>query len=216
MKAFYAILPLTMMAVLATAADTPPENRDEKKQENAAKPLPDQANAKFTYRQRMVTGSVMDLKEADITADGKSENHLLAKVQTYGGHVVIVDLGAKAALKNEIKTGDEIAAFGITGRLNERPLVVANKVATIMPIEGREEIFESVPVNFDDRQGNNAQDMKSNHQFSQEALRRSNENDKQELEGFKGGYTPGQNVQQGQPLNTDYNRQGFRTPCEDR
>jgi len=274
MKALYGILPLAMVALIASAADepgqpnqgnqgNPPQLTEQQKQENAQKPLPDQGNQQFTYRQRMVTGQVLDTKEADVTAEGKSENHLLAKVKTYSGHVVIVDFGPKNVLKNEIKTGDEIAAFGITGRMNERPLVVASKVATIQPIQGREDIYESIPASYlqEQQQGqqqgqqqqqgeqrtglNNGQN--SNQQFTQEAIRRSNENDRRELEGFQGGqpnqqqqgvnpgqnfgqnqpqqgYTPGQNFdqqqqfnqQQQQQFNTNFDRQGFRTPCEDR
>jgi len=236
MKALYGILPLVMAALVASAADEPvqpnqgnqgnPPLTEQQKQENAQKPLPDQGNQQFSYRQRMVTGQVLDTKEADVTAEGKSENHLLAKVKTYSGHVVIVDFGTKTALKTEIKTGDEIAAFGITGRMNERPLIVASKVATIQPIQGRDDIYESVPASFmqEQQQGeqrtglNNAQN--SNQQFTQEAIRRSNENDRRELEGFQGGqpnqqgYVPGQQPQQ--QFNTNFDRQGFRTPCEDR
>jgi len=252
MKAFYGILPLAMVALIASAADEPgqpnqgnPPQTEQQKQENAQKPLPTQGDQQFTYRQRMVTGQVLDTKEADVTAEGKTESHLLAKVKAYSGHVCIVDLGPKSALKSEIKTGDEIAAFGITGRMNERPLVVASKVATIQPIQGREDIYESIPAGYlqeQQQQGqqrtgmNNPQNpnqqfngqnpnqqnngQNSNQQFTQEAIRRSNENDRRELEGFPGGqpaqqgYIPGQQPQQ--QYNTNFERQGVRTPCEDR
>jgi len=299
MKAFYAILPLAMAALISSAADQPgqgnqgqgnqgnqgqgnqqnqnaPHLTEQQRQENAQKPLPSEGNTQFTFRQRMVTGQVMDTKEADITTEGKSENHLLAKVKTYTGHVVIVDLGTKSALKNDIKNGDEIAAFGVTGRLNERPLVVASKVATIQPIQGREDILESIPASYmQDQQGQQGQQRtgmnnqqfngqnqqfngqnpnqqfngqnpnqqysgqqfgqnqqfngqnpnqqfngQNNQQFTQEAIRRSNENDRRELEGFQGGqpnqqgYIPGQQPQQ--QYNANFDRQGVRTPCEDR
>ena len=114
-------------------------------------------------------GKVADTKEAEVTAEGKKETHFLAKITTYDNHTVIVDLGDKSALKTEVKSGDEIAAFGVTGRLNQRPLILAAKFATIVPIEGREEIFESVPVS------NQNDSANSNQQFSQQALERSND-----------------------------------------
>ncbi len=178
------LIPFFCLALSVSAADESqpkpdrppltPEQRDPKLSEN------DKGEQNLTYRQRMVTGQVTDTKETEVTAEGKTENHFLAKVTTYGNRVVIVDFGQKSALKNEIKAGDEIAAFGITGRLNQLPLVVASKFAHIQNIEGREDIYEAVPINTDNRSDNSntPTDLATNNKsFSEEALRRSNNND---------------------------------------
>jgi len=185
MKQVLQILITGLMSTCLWAADEvnpnqPPPPREEQQAAKEEKLKP--GNENLTYRQRMVTGKVDEVKEIDITADGKAENHLLVKVTTLNKHVVIVDLGPKAGLKNEIKAGDEIAAFGITGRLNERPLIVASKFAQIMPIEGRDDIYESIPVSYN-QDGQNQQNQQgqtadaSNQRFAQDALQRSNAND---------------------------------------
>jgi hypothetical protein len=174
MKKFYGILPVVLMAAIAWASDAPtqpnenaqPENRDQNQAEQSKAPK----QATLTYRQRMITGKVADMKEADVATEGKTENHFLAKVNTHDNRVVVVDLGPRSGLKAEIKPGDEIAAFGITGRLNQRPLIVASKVATIVPIEGREEIYESIPASYERSEG-----ATPNERFAEEALRKSNE-----------------------------------------
>jgi len=176
------VLQLVLVAVVSTslcAADGPnqPPQRDDQRQADAPNDNLKPGQENLTYRQRMVTGKVNEIKEIDVTADNKNENHLLAKVTTVNNNVVIVDLGPRASLKNEVKAGDEIAAFGITGRLNERPLIVASKIATITPIEGREEIYESIPVNYDRNAQNNQNAGTSNERFAQDALQRSNAND---------------------------------------
>jgi len=172
MNKFLAILPaifaLALSAADAPATPAPTARPDDPAQGDALK----NGAESLHYRQRIVTGKVTDMKDTDVTAEGKTENHLLAKVTTFTNRVVIVDLGARKALKNEIKTGDEIAAFGITGRLNELPLVVASKVATIMPIEGREEIFESIPVDNNPK----TEGANSSERLSKEAIQKSNEN----------------------------------------
>lgn len=86
-------------------------------------------------RQRLVAGKVIDVKEADING----QNHLLAKVETFGGHVAVIDLGMKEQMpKLSIENGQQIVAFGTVGRLNKLPLVVAEKVGQIMEVPGRE------------------------------------------------------------------------------
>lgn len=194
MKRYFAILPIAVLSLMVAAADQPnqpaqdnrdqnnaqnrdqfnrddrqvtQDNRDEHRDPNAPK------QAELSYRQRVITGKVLDTKEADVTAEGKTEKHFLAKVQTFDGFPVVVDFGSKENLKTEIKKDDEIAAFGIAGRMNKKPLVFASKIAMITPIDGRDEIFESTPVSFDQNQDPNAagnQNPNSSERLGQEAL----------------------------------------------
>jgi len=171
MKKFHAILPIALFAIAVSAADAPAPPTQPPPSDNKNPDALKQGVETMHYRQRVVTGKVSDMKETDVAAEGKTENHMLAKVTTYHDRVVIVDLGPRNALKTEIKTGDEIAAFGITGRLNQLPLIMASKVATIVPIEGREEIYESIPVDYQPSDAAN-----SSQRLSQEAMRKSNDN----------------------------------------
>src|ERR1043165_140391 len=135
MNKFYAIFTAALMTLLVSAADQPsppaPPNNDKFPAEQSSDPKKKEES--LTYRQRMITGKVTDVKELEVTAEGKNESHLLAKVSMYPetDHIIVIDLGPKAALKTEIKTGDEIAAFGVTGRINKHPLIVASKIAMI-------------------------------------------------------------------------------------
>jgi len=180
MKTFYTLVPLALLAVMISAADAPspapqnpPENRGpatpEVRGEKNGGNLPQSGDANLMYRQRMATGKVTDMKEAEITVEGKTETHLLAKLSTFGDRSIVVDLGPRAGLKSEIKNGDEIAAFGTVGRLNERPLIVASKIATIIPIEGRQDIYESIPANYEQSNASN-----SDRSLARDALQSSN------------------------------------------
>jgi len=174
MNKFFAMFPIALFAIVVSAADAPapppnqpapPENQPSAQQSDALK----KGEQTLHYRQRTVTGKVADLKETEVTPQGKpAENHMLAKVNTHEGRTVIVDLGPRNALRNEIKTGDEIAAFGITGRMNERPLIVAHRVGTVLPIEGREEIYESLPADYQPTEG-----LNSSERVPQDTIRRS-------------------------------------------
>lgn len=175
MYRLYPLATIVLASCLASAADNPapppnpnqPPPGEQRDQANNLQP----GHENLSYRQRLVTGKVDEVKEIDVSSDGKkTENHLLAKMTTYGGRMVIVDLGPREGLKSEVKAGDELAAFGITGRLNERPLIVASKIATIVPIQGREDVFESIPVSYD----NQSENSSNNAQFGKDAINRSN------------------------------------------
>jgi len=194
MKQCFAILPIAVLSLMVAAADQPNQPNQDNRDPNNNTANRDQFNrdqdnrdqntaqdqqkgpkqADLSYRQRVVTGKVLDTKEADVTAEGKTEKHFLAKVQTLENFPVIVDFGPKEKLKSEINKDDEIAAFGIAGRMNKKPLVFASKFAMITPIDGRDEIFESVPVSFNgqnenaNQAGNQAQN--SSQQLGQQAF----------------------------------------------
>jgi len=190
----------------------------------------------LTYRQRMVFGTVKDVKDIDVTAEGKTENHMLAKLETQDKQLIVVDLGPRGGLKSEVKAGDEIAAFGIAGRLRQKPLIVASKIATIVPIEGREPIFESVPASFTTEQGKEsganintntterfAQDERRSDKgssFSQEQVRGTTEQNGNSNAQFsqeairrsnEGQFNPSANYAPPQPAN--YGPQGTRSDC---
>jgi hypothetical protein len=96
-------------------------------------------------RQRLVAGKVLDVKEADING----QNHMLAKVETFKGHIAVIDLGMKEQMPNlSIQKGQQIFAFGTVGRLNKLPLIVAEKVGQIMDVPGRELQEQSQPTTY--------------------------------------------------------------------
>lgn len=249
MKRCFAILPIAMLALVVSAADQPippnQGNRDQNNQNDVTnrdqfnRDQNSQANrdgntrdpnfaqdnkqpkqAELSYRQRVVTGKVLDTKEADVTAEGKTEKHFLAKIQTLENFPVCVDFGPKENLKTEIKKDDEVAAFGIAGRLNNKPLVFASKVALITPIANREEIFESVPVGFNQGQGNQQGNsgQNSTERLGQQAFQGDRNFDPRMSGDFNGDpRMSGNNPNfQGQPMN--FQQQPFRTgsDCENR
>jgi hypothetical protein len=108
------------------------------------------ARMKMGYRQRLVAGKVLDMKDVEVKGYGQqqSETHVLARIRTFKGATVIVDLGLRNQMPEPVKVGDQIVAFGTVGRLNRRPVIIADKMAEIRNIPGRREIYESYPVNY--------------------------------------------------------------------
>jgi len=161
MKKFCALIPFLFAVVLFAADDKnpppnqpPPPQATDKDKDNLAKDEHSKGpkEESLSYRQRMVFGTVKDVKDIDVKAEGKTENHMLAKLEMHDKQMIVIDLGPRGGLKSEVKAGDEIAAFGIAGRLHQKPLIVASKIATIVPIEGRDQIFEAVPASYSTEQ----------------------------------------------------------------
>ncbi|HLX62367.1 MAG TPA: hypothetical protein VKX17_13905 [Planctomycetota bacterium] len=165
MSRHFLIFPVALLSFTLFAADTPTTPNESSADKDKAAQSKEPKQQDLSYRQRIVTGKIAGMKDAEVKAEGKTETHTLAKIQTPGEHVIVVDLGTHGSLKTEFKEGDEIAAFGIAGRMNQKPLLVASKVAKIVPIEGRDDIYESIPASFEEnRQGNNFDGRQMNGQ----------------------------------------------------
>ena len=127
------------------------ERRDMDRNEaadNEAQPPSEQAletssngemHERLGIRQRMICGKIQDTKELSI--EGQKDSHVLAKVETRMGNTVVIDLGPRATIPNSVslQNGSELAAFGTIGRLNGFPLIIAEKVAEVREIPGRQQ-----------------------------------------------------------------------------
>lgn len=85
---------------------------------------------------RLVNGRVTDKREVSIK--GQSQKHLLVKIQTPRGRTALLDLGTanNASLKDvNLNKGEFISAIGRMGRINGRPVLVADHVAEIVTID---------------------------------------------------------------------------------
>jgi hypothetical protein len=82
---------------------------------------------------RTVDGTVVHTRKMKI--EGQPEEHMLVKLQTEGG-IVIVDLGAVSKVPAvDLAEGKCLAASGVVGKLNERPLIIADSVGNLSAIE---------------------------------------------------------------------------------
>ena len=82
---------------------------------------------------RTIEGVVMHSRNMKI--EGEAEEHVLVKVQTEQG-IVVLDLGNVSTLpKVEIAEGKAIAATGYVGTINGKPLIVADSVGNLSEIQ---------------------------------------------------------------------------------
>ena len=73
-----------------------------------------------------VTGKLQDMRTVNVTGDGQ---HVLAKLLTKSGKTIVVDLGRPQDLSGrKFRRGQEISALGRGGRINGKPLIVADRI----------------------------------------------------------------------------------------
>lgn len=73
-----------------------------------------------------VTGKLQDVRTVNIRGDGP---HVLAKLSTKSGKTVVVDLGRPQDLTGrKFRRGQEISALGRGGRINGKPVIVADRI----------------------------------------------------------------------------------------
>ncbi len=82
---------------------------------------------------KTIEGVVMNSRKLKI--EGESEEHVIAKVQTDQG-VVMLDLGLSSALPNvDLSEGKAVAATGFVGTINDKPLIVADSIGNLSTIK---------------------------------------------------------------------------------
>jgi len=82
---------------------------------------------------RTVEGSVIHTRHVKI--EGETNDHMLAKVQTENG-IVVLDLGNCDALPANVNllAGQSLAATGFVGQLNGKPIILANSMGNLNTI----------------------------------------------------------------------------------
>lgn len=82
---------------------------------------------------RVVEGTV--IHTCKVAIDGQQEGHLLCKLKTEGG-IVVVDLGVSGAIpKVDLSEGQWVVATGFVGDLNDKPIIVADSVGNLRSIK---------------------------------------------------------------------------------
>jgi len=82
---------------------------------------------------RTVDGTVMNSRK--IKVEGQTSEHVLVKLQTEGG-IVVVNLGPSEKMaKVDISEGKLIAVNGIVGKMNDRPIIIAETVGNLTAVE---------------------------------------------------------------------------------
>lgn len=72
-----------------------------------------------------ISGELTNLRRVNISGD--PQPHILAKIRTDAGHTFVVDLGTTENLQGiNLSTGQEISVVGRSGRLNQRPILIAD------------------------------------------------------------------------------------------
>jgi hypothetical protein len=85
-------------------------------------------------RRRALMGKLLETKE--ISLQGQDAKHVLAKIETPSGHIVIADLGTRQDVKDaKLSAGEQIEVYGVVGRLNNRPLLVAEQMGEVINIK---------------------------------------------------------------------------------
>ncbi|RJR38367.1 MAG: hypothetical protein C4576_22680 [Desulfobacteraceae bacterium] len=74
-----------------------------------------------------VSGKVEDLRRFPLA--GMEDEHQLAKIRTHDGRIARVDLGPVVTLRDlEIRQGDTITVHGKTGTLNDKAMLMADRI----------------------------------------------------------------------------------------
>ena len=86
---------------------------------------------------RTVEGTIMHTR--NVAIQGEAEEHVLAKITVAAGGIVVIDLGPRSTLpKVNLDEGQSLAATGVIGRLNEKPIILADSVGNLSSIERAE------------------------------------------------------------------------------
>ena len=109
------------MTAGARGQDSPQQQRQQQRQEQQQRDRQNQQK-----RIAMVTGKLQDVRTVNVTGDGR---HVLAKLLTKSGKTIVVDLGRPQDLAGrKFRRGQEISALGRGGRINGKPLIVADRI----------------------------------------------------------------------------------------
>ncbi len=83
---------------------------------------------------RTVEGTVIHSRHVKI--EGEADEHVIAKIQTENG-IAVIDLGTCAAMPNsvDLTVGKSLAATGFIGKLNGKPIILADSVGNLSGIQ---------------------------------------------------------------------------------
>lgn len=88
-----------------------------------------------------VEGRITDQRQVQI--QGLDHGHQLVKLQTSQGRTVVVDLGEQTLDDLNLSQNDEVMVTGRSGRINDRPVVFAERVAAVQQIDRRKDIQQA-------------------------------------------------------------------------
>jgi len=111
----------------ADARTTAPESKEPKDRS-----APKTVTADPGMISRTVDGTVLNSRK--IKVEGQTEEHTLVKLQTEGG-IVVVNLGPSAKMTADISEGKLIAVGGIVGKMNQRPIIIAETVGNLTAVQ---------------------------------------------------------------------------------
>lgn len=116
----------------ADAAKTATEPKDAKDAKDPRAPKVETADA--GQQVRMIEGTVVHTRHVKI--EGEASEHVLAKVQTENG-IVVLDLGLAPSMPAnvDLAEGKPVAASGIVGQLNGKPIIIAESIGNVSMIQ---------------------------------------------------------------------------------
>ena len=88
----------------------------------------DRSYADSRARNRTVNGVLKDVKTFTFANDSKE--HVVGKLRTNSGNTIPVHFGLKSELDTKLESGDQITVTGREGRLNDRRIIIAQRVRT--------------------------------------------------------------------------------------
>lgn len=81
----------------------------------------------------LLSGEVVETRQ--VTVQQHEHKHTLAKLRTAEGRTVVVDLGPAKDLKTKLDKGKTVAVIGKPGRINERPVLLAEALTEVERID---------------------------------------------------------------------------------
>jgi hypothetical protein len=124
----------------------PQEQQQQQRQASQANANKQQQKEQGQQQKRVatVTGKLQDVRTVNIRGDGP---HVLAKLSTQSGKTVVIDLGRPQDLSGrKFRRGQEISALGRGGRINGKPVIVADRIRDRSQRESVLTIVRIVPL----------------------------------------------------------------------
>lgn len=132
-----AVLAVAGLAIPATANDQQTSKQQRNKQQ--------QMGQQQAQRQHTVTGVLQDVRTVRI--QGEQDKHVLGKLRTRDGRTLVVDLGTQKDLKGvTLRRNQPLAVQGKVGRINQRPVLMAEKIRGTPQPEATLTIVRVIPL----------------------------------------------------------------------
>ncbi len=130
MKLLFPAMALACIAAVATPATAQQRQnqQQQQRQQQQQKQQIKQQQIRADLSPKQVTGQLVSYRTAQL--QGQRQPHVLAKIRTDQGNIIVADLGPASNLQRQnvqLRRGQQIQATGRTGRINDMPILVVDR-----------------------------------------------------------------------------------------